>query len=74
MFFWGETLTASSEGLVYLRIPQWAWRIIITTLEMDMDSSWNSLEIREEISRAVDAIEELTDNSEVPALKRWRKT
>lgn len=66
-------MAAKSEDWVYLRVPQWAWKIIVTTLEMDMDSSWISFEIREEISRAIDAVEELVDNSDIPTPQKWRK-
>lgn len=49
----------SDESWTYLKVPDRAWDILIETLVMDMDSTWNSPAIREDISRAVYTIETL---------------
>ncbi|RLC76383.1 MAG: hypothetical protein DRJ03_28780 [Chloroflexi bacterium] len=50
-------MITNNKGQVYLKIPEWAWEILSETLIMDTESSWNSLEIRAEISRAMETVE-----------------
>jgi len=54
-----KEIDMSDENWTYLKVPDKAWNILIEALVMDMDSTWKSPAIREEISRAVDTIETL---------------
>lgn len=42
--------------MVEMKAPAWAWDVIMETLAMDMESSMIEPRIREELSRAVDAL------------------
>ena len=47
------------EGMVTLRMPMSAYNTIMETLSMDMQSSMIEPEIRAELARAMDQIQEL---------------
>jgi hypothetical protein len=45
--------------VVVLRMPAWAWDILLETLELDRESSAFDRELRLDIGRALDTIEEV---------------
>jgi hypothetical protein len=47
------------EGEVMVCMPTWAWNILIETLEMDSVSGAFDRALRQDILRALDAIEEV---------------